>query len=162
MTRLKELKVFSAGLLVGWLAWMVAAPVGINCQSIQASYENTQKLYDERLVNAGQVIKVLQDRLDTAHSTIRDLRAHVQIVTVKKLTYKDMAPIAESIEIHNNLVKQEVDSIKALAAQVKPLEAEVKVSPHETEQTRADGVALWLRDSLNQAKAAWRGAMRVP
>lgn len=59
-------------------------------------------------------------------------------------------------------LEREVESIKVLAAQVKPVEQAVKVSPHEAEQTRADGVVLWLRDSLNQAKTAWRGAMRVP
>jgi len=59
-------------------------------------------------------------------------------------------------------LEREVESIKVLAAQVKPVEQAVKVSPHETEQARAGGVTLWLRDSLNQAKAAWRGAMRVP
>lgn len=59
-------------------------------------------------------------------------------------------------------LEREVESIKVLAAQVKPVEESVKVSPHDTEQTRAEGVVLWLRDSLNQAKTAWRGAMRVP
>lgn len=59
-------------------------------------------------------------------------------------------------------LEREVESIKVLAAQVKPVEQAVKVSPHNTEQTRGEGLTLWLRDKLNWAKAEWRGSMVRP
>lgn len=67
-------------------------------------------------------------------------------------------------------LEQEVESIKVLAAQMKPLEEAVKVEataptaqPQYREKSRGEGFVLWLKDGFAEAKAAWRaGMVRVP
>lgn len=134
MTTLKYLLTFVSGVIVTLFAWMALGGTD-TCKAVLAQYEQTAELYQQNIAVKDEIIETLLQRI-----AAKDRIAKAKVLSLER----------------------EVESIKVLAAQVKPVEQAVKVSPHETEQTRAEGVTLWLRDSLNQAKAAWRGAMRVP
>lgn len=122
---------FVGGVLVGWFAWMVAAPVDPNCKLNAIDHQRIEAL-----------------QANFSHSERNNM------ILVSQLAEERLKKVSS--------LEREVESIKVLAAQVKPAEQAVKTSPHETEQTRSEGLTLWLRDKLNWAKAEWRGLMVRP